>query len=384
MSIPPAERVPSVFITFRKQPAAVLKGGVVHHPSHPTKTTPASVNFPDGHAFTPKYDIGVVSFAQSIRSFSTAVASILEQPTQEETTPKTKPLEIPPETVRPLKQAFELLQSQLQEGIHLLPETKQPLPKALLQALVQTPVFIEQLRELLQKTSPKQPIFEEAEIPIKLPVGPRPELKVLEELQRNIPSFVKNLQVALQELPQALPLEIKEALQKYLLSPSLQKALPTAQEEVKAPLQKAPAIQKATPPLVEQPKVFAIQKPGVSLQEVIVPSKAILIKKQVAQIALPEALVAEEHPSKIQTKPLQKEEVLSVSQYLAKEEALPTKPPLQAKELEKPSLARLPEVALREALEGFYPLMKILLGLLQKEKLIPKELIALLKQMPVS
>ncbi len=392
MSTSSGNSVPSVFNTFRHPTDTYFPIYYKKTPQY-AKPTPASVNFPSGHASFPAVSPQALIFSNAIQSFTKSLAEVLEQPTQEEATePLTSSPQVTPETAKALKPALELLQAQLQEGIRLLPESKQPLPKSLLQVLVQTPVFIEQLRELLQKTSIKQPILEEAEVLVRLPQGTsKEELKLLEELQRKIPAFIKTLQTALAGLPTALPPVIKEALEKYLLSPALQKTVEPLQEEAKPVLeetlpQKVPGIQKSVEEpvrsLIEQPKASLIPKPEVPIQETLGFPRTVIVKPPSQQEAPP--LPLEQVAAKIKAKPLQ-ESLLPLELIVKKGEHAPlVKVPLELEAAQKPpSLTKLPELALKEAIEGFYPLMKTLLELLQKEKFIPKEFVALLRQLPV-
>ncbi len=386
-----ANIVPSVYITFR-HPVDPLNP--INHKKTPqfAKVAPASVMFPSGHASFPAVGPQALVFSKAIQSFTESLSEILATSTQEESTQPSPPPEVTPETAKTLKQAFELLQAQLQEGVHLFPETKQPLPKALLQVLVQTPVFIEQLRELLQKSSVKQPILEEAEVLVKLPLAAsKLELKALEELQRNIPSFVKTLQAALTSLPPALPPAIKEALERYLRSPVVQSTLPQAFLLGKEPLLQRSAEEEIKPPILQK-QVTPLQETPLLPKPISKEAKEItpLLQKQplLEEKVLP-SLLAVTQPkvplqAKIQTNPLG--QPLIAQEPVVKKGGHPhlIKAPLQPVEAERPPpLAKLPEVAIKEALEGFYPLMKTLLGLLQKEKFIPTELVALLKQMPL-
>lgn len=381
MSIPPASVVPSVVII---RPLAGAGYNPIHQYRIPRlmRTAPQSVIFPGGHASFPAVAPQTLVFSNAIQSFTQSLAEFLEQPIQEKTPEAPPSIQITPETARTLKQAFELLQTQLQEGLELLPETKQPLPKALLQVLVQAPVFIEQLRDLLQNSSIKQPVLEEAEVAVKLPLAEisGEKLQVLEELQRNIPVFVKTLRAAFEALPIALSPVVKEALEKYLLSPIEQAPPTTTPEEGRVPvLAGAPLLQEPPPESVPVLKTT----PQKEATEPLAPSQSGL-PGQVAE--LPEILTPTQIPPKIKKEFVQEEAPLLISQPLEKKgEQVPLVKSSSPEEIVRPpSLTKLPELALREILAGAYPLLKTLLGLVLKEAFIPQEIVTLLSQLPPS
>lgn len=371
MSVPPAESVPSVFSTFR-QPTDTLN--IIHHQKtvQYAKPAPYNVNFPGGNASFPAVSPQTLIFSNAIQSFTKALAEALETPVLKEPEKQT-PNPLPPIThqaAQTLKQAFETLQEALHQGVKLLPEAKEPLPKALVQVLIQTPVLLKQLQESLPKPLARLPVIEEAEVPVKLQEPFKEEKKGLEELRRNLPGFVKTLQTALEQLPKALPPEIKEALEKYLQSPTIQKNLPPQKEELRLPVELP-----KTQPLPEKPELPVVQNPP--LQEIPVKLE---LPKVVVKPVLPEV----------------NNQTLPKQPLLEKEAPLITQPSLEKKEvqvlpksivqpeiIEKPMLLELPKLALKEVLENFFPLLKNLLELIQKEKVIPQELLALLKQMPI-
>lgn len=225
----PADRVLSVFNTFRIQSNHYYP--IYHLKTPQIAKAPSQLDsFPAGHATFPPTATQTIIFSQAIQSFTQILQEAL-QPTQENPeTPQPQTSTVTPQLTEKLGQAFERLNESLQQVVKSFPEG-QPLPKALSQLLVQTPGFVAEFQKILQAAQPFHPILEEAEVPFKLPIKELPpELaeRVKQEIEQNIPAFVKTLQTALAQLPPALPKEIKEALEKYLkeVAPITKKELP--------------------------------------------------------------------------------------------------------------------------------------------------------------
>jgi formylglycine-generating enzyme required for sulfatase activity len=235
----PADRVPSVFITFRT-PTSPFQP--IHHNKTPqlNKAPSQLDSFPAGHATFPPEVTQTVVFSQAIQTFAKVLQQALILPQENETveqpnsTSKQTPLpKITPSLVQKLTQAFEVLQLELQSITENLPKSAGPIPKALAQVLVQTPGFIQEFKKILEQAQPFRPILEEAEVPVELPLKELPkELveKVKEQITHNLPAFIKTLQTALTELPPALPPEVKENLQK-----SLKEFVPVAKQPTTLP-----------------------------------------------------------------------------------------------------------------------------------------------------
>jgi len=253
----PADRVPSVFNTFRIQRNHYYP--IIHTKTPQLIKAPSQlVTFPAGHATFPPEATQTIIFSQAIQSFTKLLQEAL-QPTEQPTEtpqPQTQKTTITPQIAEKLTQAFEGLQASLVEVAKALPQG-QPLPKALSQLLVQTPGFIQEFQKILQAAQPFQPILEEAEVPFKLPIKELPpELaeKLKQQIEQNIPAFIKTLQSALAQLPPALPPAVKEDLEKYL-----QEFTPIAKNVAPEQPPVAPKIQQQA--LVEKPPILEYFRP---------------------------------------------------------------------------------------------------------------------------
>ncbi len=373
--------LPSVYeSTFRVNDNSVF---FIPHQKTPQylKPTPDNVMFPAGHATFPATSPQTLVFLNALQEFTRTVGQTLEEPPPPEENaeqpeqPQAPKARVTPENAPTLKQAFETLQAQLKEGANLSPEANRTFPKPLLQVLVQTPVFIEQLRQITERPQVKQVFIEESEVPVVLPKEVSKEEKaLLEELQRNIPSFVKTLQTALTQLPPEVPPEIKEALEKYLRSPPLKKALPSPEFPVLSkPLEEKEQVQVKKPVLLPSeapvlPRILPQKQGPVILQErPELPQKT---NRPLAETPKPVPQVP------LNEKPELEKPIPVLPEKIEKKET--EKPALEAEKT--PPLIKLPETVVKEVLEGFFPLTKGLFELLQKE--IPQELVDLLKRLP--
>jgi|GEM_PF-2244223 len=425
----PASRVPSVFSTFRTPQTTLFQ---VHHQKTPqyAKTTPASVDFPAGHAFSSKnidtFPPGspqAISILETVQTFTQVLEEVLNTPSPEETpateetagrnkTTTGSQLPITSKTVGQLKVAFQTLQTQLQANLQELPELARALPKTLSQVLVRTAAFLEHLQTLEQKTLAERPVFEEGEVPTELPVFLKKE--EAGELRRTIPAFVKNLKAALESLPPTASPEIKEAIEKYLQTPSVRKTFQepqASQVPEKAPVTEEKVLPNPVSPIRPEIPTEPFLREGVLLQAGILAATPRKIEQNpLAPKELPEAAQSTVTPQTAPPKspftppllPQSAPEITNNEVTKQKETALPIQNPVvsaiptpqaplvstplpkeEITPVKTPPLPReLPEIALKQALQGSLPLLENLLAILQKQKTLPKEVIILLEKLP--